>query len=95
MANLNAAVRQVLRARREIGRPDAGTFDRYRPAYETLLGATERLAGEAAFDELKQWMIETTRARSRLPTPEEVRRQALAICEARGVDVPQGSPLSE
>jgi hypothetical protein len=93
MANLGAAIRQVRRTRQRLNAPTSENFDRYRREYETILGELADLAGDPAFDELKQWMIETTENRERLPTPTEVRRRALELCNGREIRVPRNSPL--
>jgi hypothetical protein len=93
MANLNAAIRQVRRARQRLDTPTTENFDRYRSEYKTILEEVADLAGDPAFDELKQWMIETTENRKKLPTPAAVRSQAREICNNRSVAVPRQSPL--
>lgn len=95
MVNLNAAIRQVRRARHPLDAPSSRRFDRYRSEYEAILEATAGLAGDPAFDDLKQWMIETTTESGRLPTPAEVRRRAREVCSAHDVSVPRNSPLRE
>jgi hypothetical protein len=93
MANLSAAIRQVRRTRQRLDAPTTENFDQYRPEYETILGAIADLAGDPAFDELKQWMIDTTKRREQLPAPEAVRRRARELCAERDVTVPRRSPL--
>ena len=93
MANIGAAIRQVRRTRRRLDAPTAGDFDTYRPEYEAVLVAIADLAGDPAFDELKQWIVDTTERRGRLPTPVEVRRRGRELCDARDISVPEDSPL--
>lgn len=95
MANFNAALRQIRRVRRQREAAETGEFERVAPAYRAILEATADLGGDPAFDDLKAWLIETTEARARLPTPEEARRRARVVCERHGVDVPRSSPLFE
>lgn len=93
MANFNAALRQIRRTRQRVGGSTTDVFDEYRPEYEGILEAIVDLAGDPAFDELKQWMIETTKDRKELPAPKAVRKRAREICASREVTVPQTSPL--
>lgn len=95
MANLSAALNHLLRARREAAETAPQSFERYRPEYEEILSSTADLAGDEAFEELHEWMVETTRERRRLPTPDAVRARARELCAARDVTVPKDSPLRE
>lgn len=95
MANLNAAIRQVKRARQQTDGLQSENFDRYRPEYEEIFGATANLAGDPVFEELKDWMVESANNRAKLPTPNEVRRRARKLCAASDVVIPQDSPLHE
>lgn len=95
MANLTAAIQRIRRTRRRLEASPSRDFERYRPEYETILEATVELAGDPAFDDLHAWMIETTKERNRLPTPDEVRAHAREVCAAHDVTVPQESSLRD
>lgn len=93
MANLNAAIQRIRRARSRIDAPPPRNFDRYREVYTTVLSETEELAGEDAFDELTTWLLETTTEAEELPSPSSTRAKAREICADRDVSIPLGSPL--
>lgn len=93
MANLSAAIRQVRRTRQRLDAPTTENVDQYRQEYEMILEEVADLAGDPAFDELKQWMIKATEERNKLPTPTAVRKQAREVCKNRSVTVPQQSPI--
>lgn len=93
MANLNAAIQQIRRARSRIDAPPPRNFDRYREVYGTVLSETADLAGDDAFEELTEWLLETTAEREELPSPSSTRAKAREICADRDVSIPLGSPL--
>ncbi|MFB6254204.1 MAG: hypothetical protein ABEI06_06325 [Halobacteriaceae archaeon] len=93
MANLNAALNQIRKTRQQLDVPRTQNFDNYRANYKTLLEATETLTGDEGFEELKEWIIQVTENRKRLPTPSEVQDRARIICHDRSVDIPRSSPL--
>ena len=93
MANLTAAIQRVRRTHTDVSSTPPRNLDRYRPEYEAILRAVETLGGEPAFDELVAWMIDRTRSSGRVPPPDAVRRHARDRCAARGIEVPDGSPL--
>ncbi len=95
MASVPALLRRVRIARREAKRPPTGgRFERYEAAYETILTELQSLAGEQAVEEFTEWMIAWTERNERLPSPERVRERARRDLATRGIDVPEGSPLS-
>lgn len=93
LANLSAALWQVRRTRYRLDAPPTENFDQYRPDYVLILEEVADHAGDLAFDELKQWMIETTEERKKLPAPTGVRKQAREICKSCRVTVPRQSPI--
>lgn len=93
MANLNAAIQRLRRVRTNLDAPPPRNFDRYREIYWVILSETADLAGDAVFDELNAWMLETTRTAKALPEPDAVRVKARELCSARGISIPPGSPL--
>lgn len=92
MASLSGAIQRVRRARREAN-ASRENFDRYRPAYEEVLTAVAEEAGDEAFDELEEWILETTRAERALPTPGALRNRAQRVYRAHGVEIPDDSPI--
>lgn len=93
MANLNAAIQRIRRARSNLDVPPPRNFDRYREVYSTVLSETAELAGDEAFDELTTWLIETTTEAEELPSPSATREKAREICAVRDISIPLGSPL--
>lgn len=95
MANLNAAIQRIRRARERLDAPPPRNFDRYREIYGAILSETADLAGDDAFDELTTWLLETTTETKELPEPARVRAKAREICSNHGVSVPHDSLLHD
>lgn len=95
MANLNAAINRIRRARSNLDAPPPRNFDRYREIYAAVLSETADLAGDEAFDELTAWLLETTTANEALPEPRAVKARAREICIDHGAAIPHHSPLRD
>lgn len=93
MANLNAALRQVRRTRKKENATSTRRFERVKPEYEAVLAELEALGGDPAFDDLIEWLIETTKRDERLPEPEAARQRAREICAEREIQIPERSSL--
>lgn len=95
MANLHAALDRVRQAGSDLdGNPSPG-FDRYESDYETILLAVEDYCDRMAFEQMTDWMIETTREQEALPSPEAVRDRARRLSIGQGIIVPANSPLRD
>lgn len=95
MANLTAALDRVREARADCDATASPSFDRYESDYEAILRAVDDYCNEALFDEVTDWMVETTREDRTLPTPEAVRDRARSLSIGQGVIVPANSPLRD
>ncbi len=94
MANPYYALRRIRRARSSLPSPPPSRFDAHRAEYEAILSAVHDLAGEDAVDDLSGWIIVQTAHDEALPTPNAIRRRAVALLTVHGIDVPEESPLA-
>jgi len=94
MATPAYALHRIRRLRRTRPTPPASRFDRFRDGYEAVLRETYDRGGGDAVDDLAGWIAVRTAADGLLPPPETVRRRAGDLLAARGVAVPDDSPLA-
>ncbi len=94
MANPYYALRRIRRARSSLPTPPSSRFDAHREEYEAILSTVHDLAGGDAVDDVSGWIIVQTAYDEALPTPNAIRRRAVALLTVRGIDVPEESPLT-
>lgn len=94
MATPAYALHRLRRLRRDQPTPPASRFDQFRDGYEAVLRETHARGGGDAVDDLAGWITVRTAADGLLPPPETVRRRARDLLAARGVVVPDDSPLA-
>lgn len=94
MANLHAALDRVRDAGAD-SNGDAPSFERYETEYEAILLAVEDYCDRMAFEELTDWLVETTRDEEGYPAPEAVRNRARSLSIDQGIIVPANSPLRD
>lgn len=95
MASFPNVLRRIRAARREEAPPQTQHYDEYEPAYEAILEELEALAGNAAIDRLRDWMVAEIHETGHLPEPDDVRERAREICAENDVEIPDGSGLAE
>ena len=94
MASVPGLMQRIRRSRRETGPAKRrGRYEEYADEYERIFSAVDDCTGEDSLDELGEWAIDWMKREGRLPEPPRVREKAREVCEDRGVDVPEGSPL--
>ena len=94
MANPYYALRRIRRARSSLPTSPPSEFESRREEYEATLNAVHDLAGGNAVDDVVGWIIVQTAHDEALPAPSEVHRRAVSLLEARGVAIPEDSPLA-
>ena len=94
MASVPVLLRRIRRSRRETGRSKPrGRYEEYADEYERIFSAVDDCTGEDSLEELGDWATEWTKREGRLPDPATVREKGREVCENRGVDIPEESPL--
>ena len=94
MATPTFAIQRILRTQQHLDQPES-TRRSPRRAYEDILVAVHQLADEETHDDLMGWVIVETVHDRKLPTADELRTRARALCQYRGVEIPADSPLAE
>jgi hypothetical protein len=95
MANLTAALDRVRQAGDDRDENSSPSFDRYESDYEAILLAIDDYCDRVAFEEMTDWLVETTREDDGFPSPEAVRDRARSLSMDQGIIVPANSPLRD
>lgn len=94
MASVPGLMQRIRRSRRETGPTERrGRYEEYADDYERIFSAVDDCTGEDSLDELGEWAVAWTKREGRLPDPATVREKAREVCETRGVEIAEGSPL--
>lgn len=93
MASWAHSIQRIRRERLKEAPPPPTELREHESAYRDLLKEIRILGGDAAIDELTDWIVDHTHETGRVPHPDEVRRWARTICEKCLVEIPSASPL--
>ena len=94
MASVPVLMRRIRRSRPETqGSKRRSRYEAYADEYERIFSAVDDCTGEDSLDELGEWAIDWTKREGQLPEPSRVREKAREVCENRGVELSEGSPL--
>lgn len=92
MANLNHALRQIRRSKRQRG-TQADGFSELRDEYEAVFEEVDRLGDDTCVEELTDWTVEQTEAEGTWPSVSALKQAARSICTDHGVELGDDSGL--